>query len=110
MSRFLPGDVVLAPVRLGERSDRKTRPVVVLGMADDHGLLEVLPVTRTHPGSDPHLSLDLADFAEGGLDLFETRYILITEVCTISGGMIRGKKGRLTDECLSTIGRHVVRD
>lgn len=109
MSRFLPGDVVLAPVRLGPHSEMKTRPVVVVGIPDDHGLFEVLPVTRTHPGSDPYIPLDLTDFFEGGLDLFGTRYILTSVVCAISASAVRGKKGRVTDECLSTIGMHMAR-
>lgn len=110
MSRFSPGDVVQAPVRVGERPEIKIRPLVLVGTGGDRNLLEGCPVTSTYPGTEPHLSLDLTDFAEGGLDIFETRYVLTAMVCTISPRDVRGKKGRVTDECLSAIGRDRPRD
>lgn len=103
MGEYFPGDVVLAPVHMGGvRSVQKNRPAVVIGLCEN-GTLRVCPVTSKEPADAPFKTLDLLDFAEGGLDLFDESYALTAEVCTIRKAEVVGKKGRLTGDALTAI-------
>ncbi len=87
-----PGDIILAPFRLGNST--YPRPLVILGVADDENL-HVCPVTSRCPSDVPALECSIHHFQEGGIDLFEDSYILIHEVGTIRKKSIRTKKGTL---------------
>lgn len=104
MGEYFPGDVVLAPVRMGGfQSVRKNRPAIVIGLCEK-GTLRVCPVTSKEPAVDtPFKTLDLLDFAAGGLDLFDESYALVAEVCTIRKADVVGKKGRLTEDALAAV-------
>lgn len=102
MGRFLPGDVVLAPVRLRKGSQKKVRPVVVVSILPD-GFLLVCPVSSRAPRDVPSLLLALADFREGGLDLCEESHILFTMPLSVGPGDVIGKKGTLSDAVLKDI-------
>ncbi len=102
MGSFRPGDVLLAPVRLGRNGAAKVRPVIVIGTGED-GMLFVCPVTSRPPGDAPAVPLGLNDFIEGGLDLFGESYILSTTICRIAVADVIGKKGHLRDDIVRTI-------
>lgn len=103
MSHYRPGDVVLAPVRFHRREvSDKIRPAVVTGQ-QNNGRVTVCPVTSRQPDNTPHLTLELDDFATGGLDLFEASYILTGEETSVAVRHIAGKKGRLTTERLAEL-------
>jgi len=96
MGQYQKGDVLLAPVRCGRFSDAKIRPVVVIESRAD-GILLVCPVTGSMPDDmSASVTLDLDDFAKGGLDMFDRSYILVSNPATIHKGDVIGKKGRLT--------------
>lgn len=102
MGDYFVGDVVLAPIRIGDWSVRKNRPVIVTGVCEG-GTLRVCPVTSKEPVDAPFKTLDLLDFASGGLDLFDESYALVSQACTIRKTEVVGKKGRLTEESLAAI-------
>jgi mRNA interferase MazF len=102
MGNYSPGDVLLLQVELGGIRGKKARPALVVGTDGDQFLL-VCPISSHPPGDDSCLSLELDDFAEGGLDLFTGSYILTSLTCCIRKGEVIGKKGRLTREYLDTI-------
>ena len=69
MGSYLPGDVILVSASIGNRSDRKVRPAVVVFAGDD-GEISVCAVS-SKPSSDAIcIPLSIDDFASGGLDLF----------------------------------------
>lgn len=102
MGEYFVGDVVLAPLRIGDHAAPKNRPAIVTGVCDG-GTLRVCPVTSKKPVDAPFKTLDLLDFARGGLDLFDESYVLVSLVCTIRKTDVVGKKGTLTEESLGTI-------
>ena len=107
MSHYRPGDVVLAPVRFHRREESvKIRPAVVIEQQND-GRVIVCPVTSRQPDNSPHLTLGLDDFANGGLNLFEESYVLLSERTAVAVGLIAGKKGRLNAEWLSELRRQL---
>lgn len=103
MGQYQKGDVLLAPVRCGRFSDAKIRPVVVIESRAD-GILLVCPVTGSMPDDmSVSVTLDLDDFAKGGLDMFDESYILVSNPATIRKSDVIGKKGRLTDGFMDEI-------
>ncbi len=107
MSHYRPGDVVLAPVRFHRREESvKIRPAVVIEQQND-GRVIVCPVTSRQPDNSPHLTLGLDDFANGGLNLFEESYVLLSERTAVAVGLIAGKKGQLNAEWLSELRRQL---
>lgn len=106
MGQYLRGDVLLASVALDNRSNPKTRPVIVIGTSDD-GTLHVCPVSSKPPTDAPCQPLTIDDFATGGLDLFGESYIMTSRVVTLRSGDVIGKKGRLTADSLADIAGRV---
>ena len=102
MGRYLRGDVILAPIAFEERGGAKTRPAIVISAAENRDL-QICPVSSHPPTDAPYLSISLNDFSEGGLDLFEESYVLTTRIRTIRSGEVVGKRGRLTQECLTLV-------
>ncbi|MDO9035936.1 MAG: type II toxin-antitoxin system PemK/MazF family toxin [Methanoregula sp.] len=102
MGRYLPGDVILAPVAFEERGGAKTRPAIVISAAEN-GDVQICPVSSHPPTDAPCIPISLNDFSDGGLDLFEESYVLTTRIRTIRSGDIVGKRGRLTQECLALV-------
>lgn len=102
MGQYLRGDVLLAPVALDSRTQAKTRPVIVIGTADD-GTVRICPVSSKPPNDAPCLPLTIDDFATGGLDLFGESYIMTSRVVTLQSRDVIGKKGRLTHDSLAEI-------
>lgn len=98
----MKGDVLLVSVALDDRAPPKTRPAVVIA-TEGPGRVLLCPVS-SKPASDTlSLPLSLSDFANGGLDLFNESYVMISRVLTIRSGDVIGKKGRLTPEAISEI-------
>ena len=95
-----PGDVVLAPFRLGNST--YTRPLVILSVAED-GSLQVCPFTSKHPSGTPAPACTIHDFQEGGLDLFAESYILIHERRNITERSVQYKKGTLEPDYFQTL-------
>jgi mRNA interferase MazF len=102
MGHYSRGDVVISPVACEERGGIKTRPAVVVGTGD-RGEVYVCPIS-SKPSSDTHcIPVTLDDFSEGGLDLFGESYILTSRVFLIRNGAVVGKRGRLTNESVSSV-------
>jgi hypothetical protein len=102
MGHYYRGDVVIAPVACEERGGIKARPAVVIGTGD-RGNVYVCPIS-SKPASDAHcIPVTLDDFSEGGLDLFGESYILTSRVFVIRSGAVLGKRGRLTNESVSSV-------
>ena len=102
MTRYFPGDVVIASMDLGGPGGRKTRPVVVIRESGRNSFL-VCPVTSREPDRGDYLPLDIDDFEKGGLDLFNESYVLIHAAGNVSGRDIHGKRGRLISSSFSAI-------
>jgi len=102
MGRYLQGDVILAPVTFEERGGAKTRPAVVIS-ASENGDVQICPVSSRPPTDAPCIPISLDDFSHGGLDLFEDSYVLTTRIRIIRSGVVVGKRGRLTQECIASI-------
>jgi mRNA interferase MazF len=102
MGHFIRGDVVIAPVAFKERSGAKTRPAIVIGTGDS-GEVHLCPVSSKPPSDAPCVPISLDDFSEGGLDLFGESYVLTSRVRVIRSGEVIGKRGRLTEESISSI-------
>jgi mRNA interferase MazF len=102
MGRYVRGDVVLAPIRLGAMPNSKPRPAVVIAVGDDGGLL-VCPVSSRERSGMSCLPLALDDFASGGLDLFEESYVITSVVLGISPSAVLAKKGRLKEGAFTLI-------
>jgi mRNA interferase MazF len=94
MTRYFPGDVVLASMKLRGPGGKKVRPGVVLGECERNSFL-ICPVTSRQPDSGDFLPLGLDDFEKGGLDLFDESYVLVSEAGPVDGRYILGKKGKL---------------
>ena len=100
MKGYRPGDIILAPFRLGNST--YTRPLVILSVAEN-GEMQVCPVTSRPPSDGPALECSIHHFREGGLDLFEASYILINKQGTINERFIRHKKGTLERDYFRTV-------
>lgn len=94
MGRFRTGDVLLAKVAIGNVTPMKLRPAVVVGIQND-GLLRICPFSSQPPSDSESLEVDIYDFAEGGLDLFDASYVLTAETSSLSPGNVIAKKGHL---------------
>ena len=102
MGRYLRGDVILAPVAFEEWGRAKTRPAIVISVAEN-GDVQICPVSSHPPTDAPCIPISLNDFYEGGLDLFEESYVLTNRIYTIRSGEVVGKRGRLTQECMALV-------
>ncbi|MBT8507943.1 hypothetical protein AZH53_05905 [Methanomicrobiaceae archaeon CYW5] len=95
------GDVVLASGLFP--GDRKIRPAVVIS-GDDPSSIVVCPVSSKRPTDTAWITIDLHDFAEGGLDVFDESYVIIGHRCRIRRTSIVGsRKGRLSGDVIRTI-------
>lgn len=106
MGYFRPGDVVLAPVAFKERGSAKTRPAIVIA-SSENGDVHICPISSRPPADAAGIPISLYDFSEGGLDLFSESYVLTSRVQTIRSGEVIGKRGRLTQEAVTTIVTHL---
>ncbi|WFN35583.1 type II toxin-antitoxin system PemK/MazF family toxin [Methanogenium sp. S4BF] len=95
-----PGDIILAPFRLGNST--YPRPLVILAIANDEDL-QVCPVTSRRPSDTPAMECSIHHFQKGGLDLFEDSYILLHETGTIRKKSIRSKKGTLEPDYFTAV-------
>lgn len=102
MGNYYRGDVVIAPVACGERGGIKTRPALVIGTGE-RGDVYVCPISSKPPSDAHSVTVTLDDFSEGGLDLFGESYILTSRVFVIRNGAVIGKRGRLTNESVSSV-------
>jgi len=102
MGRYLPGDVILAPVSFEDREGAKTRPAVVVSASED-GEVKICPVSSRPPTDAQCIPISLDDFSDGGLDLFGESYVLTSRIHTIRSGDVVGKRGRLTQESITSI-------
>jgi mRNA interferase MazF len=102
MGQYVKGDVLLASVALDDRTQPKTRPVIVI-RTEEPGRIHICPVSSKPPSDAPSLPLSIDDFATGGLDLFGESYVMTSRVLTLQTGAVIGKKGRLTMESLAEI-------
>jgi hypothetical protein len=102
MGNYYRGDVVIAPVACGERGGIKTRPALVIGTGE-RGDVYVCPISSKPPPDAHFVTVTLDDFSEGGLDLFGESYILTSRVFVIRNGAVIGKRGRLTNESVSSV-------
>jgi hypothetical protein len=94
--------VVIAPVAFEERSGIKTRPAVVIATGKNNDVY-LCPVSSKPPSDAPCVPISLDDFSEGGLDLFGESYVLTSRVLVIRSGEVIGKRGRLTEESITSI-------
>jgi len=106
MGHYIRGDVVITPVAFEERSKVKTRPAVVIGKGA-RGEVYLCPVSSKPPSDAPCMPISLDDFSEGGLDLFGESYVLTSRVLVIRSGEVIGKRGRLTEESITSIAINV---
>jgi len=102
MSHYIRGDVVIAPVAFEERNRAKARPAVVIAMGQTHEVY-LCPVSSKPPSDASSVPISLDDFSEGGLDLFGESYVLTSRVFVIRSGEVIGKRGRLTEESITSI-------
>ena len=102
MSHYIRGDVVIAPVAFEERNRAKTRPAVVIATGRTHEVY-LCPVSSKPPSDASSVPISLDDFSEGGLDLFGESYVLTSRVFVIRSGEVIGKRGRLTEESITSI-------
>jgi hypothetical protein len=102
MSHYIRGDVVIAPVAFEERNRAKTRPAVVIATGRTHEVY-LCPVSSKPPSDAYSVPISLDDFSEGGLDLFGESYVLTSRVFVIRSGEVIGKRGRLTEESITSI-------
>jgi mRNA interferase MazF len=102
MGHYSRGDVVIAPVAFEERNSIKTRPAVVIATGSNNEVY-VCPVSSKPSFDAPSVPINLDDFAEGGLDLFGESYVMTSRIRVIRSGEVIGKRGRLTEESISSI-------
>ncbi len=102
MSHYSRGDVILAPIRIGNESVRKVRPAAVLG-SDAGGPLIVCPISCESPFDAACVPIALEDFESGGLEIFGESYLLVSVRCAIRTGEVVGKKGRLRKEVVERV-------
>ena len=101
MHSYQPRDVVIVPFPFLHGESRKNRPAVVLSVESDTALLA--PCTRRAADGISAVSIDLEDFEEGGLDLFEESTVLIAYQTTVPIKKIQKKKGKLTKNAFENI-------
>jgi mRNA interferase MazF len=102
MGHYKRGDVVIAPVSFEERNGIKTRPAVVIATGNNNEVY-VCPVSSKPSFDTPCVPITLDDFSEGGLDLFDESYVLTSRIRIIRSGEVIGKRGRLTEESITSI-------
>jgi mRNA interferase MazF len=102
MGHYSRGDVVIAPVAFEERNGIKTRPAVVIATGNNNEVY-VCPVSSKPSFDAPSVPITLDDFSDGGLDLFGESYVLTSRIRVIRSGEVIGKRGRLTEESISSI-------
>ncbi len=102
MGHYSSGDVVIASVCFDGKSGVKIRPAMVIGRGERNDIF-LCPIS-SRPATDTlSVPVSLDDFSEGGLDLFGESYVLASHVVRIRCGEIIGKKGRLTEETITTV-------
>ena len=99
MSRFVRGDVVLVPLRIGGAGPEKVRPALVVGGEGER--LRVIPVSCTPSRDTPSVPLAPMDFCRGGLDIVRESYLLPAHAVWVFHKAVIGKKGRVSQEFLS---------
>jgi mRNA-degrading endonuclease toxin of MazEF toxin-antitoxin module len=97
MGSFVRGDVIIAKVPCFGRNTEKLRPAVVVGSDRDNNLI-VVPVSSQPSADTPSLTLSLEDFSEGGLDMFNDSFILVSHATKLHPRDVVGKRGHLTEE------------
>jgi mRNA interferase MazF len=102
MGHYKRGDVVIAPVAFEDRNGIKTRPAVVIATGSNNEVY-VCPVSSKPSFDAPSVPITLDDFSEGGLDLFGESYVMTSRIRVIRSGEVIGKRGRLTEESISSI-------
>jgi len=102
MGHYIRGDVVIALVAFEDWSRAKTRPAVVIATGQSHEVY-LCPVSSKLPSDAPCVPISLDDFSEGGLDLFGESYVLTSRVIVIRRGEVIGKRGRLSEESITSI-------
>jgi len=103
MGTYRPRDVIIAPFPFNDGRGNKNRPAVILSVENDQLLLA--PCSSKPADNVPSVRIDLNDFEEGGLDLFDESYILIIHHARVPTKKILSKKGRLTTEAFMDIKR-----
>ncbi len=102
MSLYIPGDVILARMRIGGGGERKMRPFLLITQCPD-GTLAGYPISRSSSWDQPFLPLGLHDFQEGGLDILDESYVLTAKVTRIGINDVAGKKGRVRREFMDRV-------
>jgi mRNA interferase MazF len=102
MGHYTRGDVVIAPVAFEERNGIKTRPAVVIATGRNNEVY-ICPVSSKPSFDAPCVPITLDDFSQGGLDLFGESYVLTSRIRVIRSGEVIGKRGRLTEESITSI-------
>ncbi|KUK70963.1 MAG: hypothetical protein XE11_0280 [Methanomicrobiales archaeon 53_19] len=101
MSSYKKRDVVLAPFSFYPGDTAKVRPAIVL--SEESGDLLLVPCSRRLPDSPSAITIDLDDFEEGGLELFEESVVLVAHLTKMPRRKIISKKGRLSKEAFGKI-------
>jgi len=101
MSTYKKRDVVLAPFSFYPGDQPKVRPAIVL--SEESGDLLLAPCSRRLPESLSAITIDLDDFEEGGLELFEESVVLVAHLTKMPKRKVISKKGRLTKEAFTKI-------
>lgn len=101
MGSYRERDVVLAPFSFYPGENAKVRPAIVL--LEEQGALLLAPCSRRQAGSVSAITIDLDDFEEGGLELFEESVVLLAHQAKVPKRKVITKKGRLTREAFEKI-------
>jgi hypothetical protein len=101
MNPYRPRDVVIVPFPFQQGEGKKNRPAVVLAVESDQ--VRLAPCTRRSADGISAVRIDLDDFEEGGLDLFEESNVLIAHHATVPVKKVIKKKGKLTKEAFEAI-------
>ncbi len=101
MSTYKKRDVVLAPFSFYPGDPPKVRPAIVL--SEESGDLLLAPCSRRLPDSLSAITIDLDDFEEGGLELFEESVVLVAHPTKMPKRKVISKKGRLRKEAFEKI-------
>jgi len=102
MSRYIPGDVILAPFPFAGERRKKLRPALVIATGPS-GDPVCCPVRSSERAGACCIPLTFDDFASGGLDLFSESFVQADTVRTVRSSSIAGKKGTVTKEYLGRI-------
>ena len=108
MGQYRRGDVVIAPIAFEEQSGVKIRPAVVIATGKNNEVY-LCPVSSKPASDAPSVPISLDDFSEGGLDLFGESHVLTSRVRIIRSGEVMGKRGRLTEQSITSISVQVPR-